>query len=114
MSGAAATSWICDSSERLIDANELSSILKHPVETASRLRGVAGLRIKAAPGATPKLSTVQHAGLRRRLLAGALAQDFSTDLWTCPRVVQLIERVYGVHYHVDHIPYVMRSLGFSV
>jgi transposase len=35
-------------------------------------------------------------------------------LWTCPRVVQLIERVYGVHYHVDHIPHVMRSLGFSV
>jgi transposase len=81
---------------------------------AFRLRGEAGLRIKAAPGATPKLSTVQRAGLRRRLLAGALAQDFSTDLWTCPRVVQLIERVYGVHYHVDHIPHVMRSLGFSV
>src|SRR5215469_13086382 len=81
---------------------------------AFRLRGEAGLRIKAAPGATPKLGTVQRAGLRRRLVAGALTQGFSTDLWTCPRVAQLIERVYGVHYHVDHIPYVMRSLGFSV
>ena len=81
---------------------------------AFRLRGEAGLRVKAAPGAAPKLSAVQRAGLRRRLVVGALAQGFSTDLWTCPRVVQLIERVYGVHYHVDHIPYVMRSLGFSV
>ena len=27
---------------------------------------------------------------------------------------ELIERHYGVRYHVDHIPYVMRTLGFSV
>jgi transposase len=80
---------------------------------AFRLRGAAGLRVKAAPGAALKLSAVQRAGLRRRLMAGALTQGFSTDLWTCPRVAQLIERVYGVHYHVDHIPYVMRSLGFT-
>ena len=79
-----------------------------------RRRGAAGLRIKRAPGAAPKMTAAQRLGLRRRLLAGALAQGYSTDLWTCPRVAQLIERVYGVHYHVDHIPYVMRSLGFSV
>ena len=81
---------------------------------AYRRRGEAGLRIKRAPGAVPKLNAVQRLGLRRRLLAGALAQGYSTELWTCPRVAQLIERVYQVHYHVDHIPYVMRSLGFSV
>jgi transposase len=81
---------------------------------AFRRRGKAGLRVQPATGATPKLSAGQRCGLRRRLMAGALAQGFTTDLWTCPRVARLIERLYGVRYHVDHIPYVMRSLGFSV
>jgi len=49
----------------------------------------------------------------RRLLSGATAQGFTTDLWTCPRIALLIERQFNVGYHVDHIPRLMRSLGFS-
>ena len=81
---------------------------------AFQRRGEVGLRVRSAAGGTPKLDGRQRFGLRRRLVAGALAQGFTTDLWTCPRIAQLIERQYGVRYHVDHIPYVMRSLGFSV
>jgi transposase len=81
---------------------------------AFRRRGAAGLRVRLAAGGAPKLDRRQRVGLRRRLVAGALVQGFTTDLWTCPRIAQLIERTYGVRYHVDHIPYVMRSLGFSV
>jgi hypothetical protein len=51
--------------------------------------------------------------LRRRLLAGAQSQGFATELWTCPRVRVLIAERYGVEYHVDHIPRLLRSLGFS-
>jgi transposase len=47
-------------------------------------------------------------------MAGACAQGFDTDLWTCPRIVQLIRRLYRVRYHVDHIPRLMANLGFSV
>ena len=81
---------------------------------AYRRRGEAGLHVKKAPGAKPKLNAYQRHGLRRRLLAGASTQGFATDLWTCPRIARLIEQHYGVQYHVDHIPYVMKSLGFSV
>ena len=44
---------------------------------------------------------------------GARSQGFDTDLWTCPRVKALIEREYGVSYHVDHIVRLLRSLGFT-
>jgi transposase len=60
------------------------------------------------------LTTVQRRGLVQRLLKGAVSQGFSTDLWTCPRIKQLIRREYGVTYHVDYIPCVMKSLGFTV
>jgi transposase len=51
--------------------------------------------------------------LAARLLKGAKANGFSTDLWTCSRIAELIERRYGVRYHVDHIPRLMASLGWS-
>jgi transposase len=44
----------------------------------------------------------------RRSLAGLEA-----DLWTCPRVQALIERQYKVRYHVDHLPRLLRRLGFT-
>lgn len=83
-------------------------------KAAFRHHGPRGLRTKPAPGQRCKLSALQRHGLTRRLLHGARAQGFSTDLWTCPRIARLIEEQYQVHYHVDHIPRLMRSLGFSV
>ena len=79
-----------------------------------RRRGQPGLRTKAAPGQPCRLSALQRHGLTRRLLGGARTQGFSTDLWTCPRIARLIERQYEVRYHVDHIPRLMHTLGFSV
>jgi len=80
---------------------------------ACRRRGEAGLRAKPAPGRSCRLSKRQRHGLRRRLLKGAKANGFATDLWTCPRVAEIIERRYGVSYHEDHIGRLLRSLGFS-
>jgi transposase len=81
---------------------------------AFRRRGEDGLKPKKAPGQRPRLTKVQRRGLVQRLLKGAVSQGFSTDLWTCPRIKQLIRREYGVTYHVDYIPCVMKSLGFTV
>ncbi|MCC7316364.1 MAG: hypothetical protein IT419_16235, partial [Planctomycetes bacterium] len=36
--------------------------------------------------------------LIQRLLKGAKANGFPTDLWTCPRIVEVIQRQYGVRY----------------
>lgn len=76
-------------------------------------RGEAGLRARPAPGRPCRLAARQRNGLRRRLLKGAKANGFPTDLWTCRRVAELIERGYGVSYHVDHIGRLLHALGFS-
>lgn len=80
---------------------------------AHRRRGERGLNPKPHPGRPSLLTTRQKNRLVKRLLKGARANGFSTDLWTCPRIVELIEHHYGVHYHVDHIPRLMASLGWS-
>ncbi|MDY7109285.1 MAG: winged helix-turn-helix domain-containing protein [Planctomycetota bacterium] len=80
---------------------------------ALRRRGEAGLNARPHPGRPCLLSGRQKQALVKRLLKGARANGFSTDLWTCPRIVELIEARYGVRYHVDHIPRLMASLGFS-
>ena len=47
------------------------------------------------------------------LLRGAWHAGFSTNLWTCLRVVQVVEKAFGVHYHVDHIGRVLHVPGWS-
>ncbi len=76
-------------------------------------KGDDGLAAKRHPGPKPKLSAYRRRLLGKRLLKGARANGFSTDLWTCPRITEVIERRYGVRYHVDHIPKLMASLGWS-
>ncbi len=44
---------------------------------------------------------------------GAKAAGFPTDLWTCPRVAELIRLQFGVRYHVDYIGPLLHSLGWS-
>jgi transposase len=78
-----------------------------------RQRGEAALRLKPHPGRQLKLSSHQRQWLRRRLLRGARANGFTTDLWTGPRVRELIQRVYRVQYHVDYVPRLLRHLGMS-
>src|SRR5512133_3894253 len=66
-----------------------------------RRKGAAGLDPRPVPGRPPKLAARQQRALVRCLLRGASAFGFATDLWTCPRIAQLIRRQWGVQYHVD-------------
>jgi transposase len=97
----------------------ISSVLKTTPQSVCRwLRkyrrsGAAGLAAEPAPGRPAKLNARQRRALVGCLLKGAGAFGFATDLWTCPRIAQLIEHRYRVHYHVDAVPRVMASLGFS-
>jgi transposase len=75
--------------------------------------GEGGLAAKPMPGRPSKLTARQRKLLVSRLLKGAKANGCPTDLWTCPRIVEVIERRFGVRYHVDHIPRLMASLGWS-
>lgn len=80
---------------------------------AYRKRGRKALTARPASGRPTKLSAREKSQLERALLKGAKAAGFSTDLWTCPRVAQLIEERFGVSFHVDHIGRLLKGLGWS-
>ncbi len=82
-------------------------------QSAYRRQGEESLRAKPASGRPPRLIQDELARLREILLEGAREQGYPTDLWTCPRVADLIKKSFGVGYHVDHIGRLLRSLGFS-
>ena len=100
-----------------------------PVDIARRLRvdrrsvrrwkaaylrdGMEGIQARPAPGRPPKLDSKAKTRLEKMLLKGARAAGFPTDLWTCPRVAQLIDVRFGVRYHVDHIGRLLRAMGWS-
>jgi transposase len=71
------------------------------------------LASKPHPGRTPYLDAEQKQRLVEILLKGPLAAGYPTDLWTCPRVAEVIAREFGVHYHVDYVWQVLRDLGWS-
>ncbi len=82
-------------------------------KAAARKHGEAGVRARAAPGRPSKLSLVHKRRLEALLLKGPLASGFDTDLWTCPRVAELIKRRFAIDYHVDHIGRLLHDLGWS-
>ena len=82
-------------------------------KASKRTKGIASLKAKPAPGRPSRLGPRQKQKLRQRLLKGASYNGFATDLWTCPRVAQMIRSRFKVDYHVDHLSRLLRSLGFS-
>lgn len=80
---------------------------------AYRKSGAAALRARPAPGRPSALDDKAKARLERLLLKGAKAAGYPTDLWTCPRVAELIAEQFGVEYHVDHIGRLLRGMGWS-
>src|SRR5205807_4191179 len=57
-----------------------------------RRHGVSGLAAQPVPGRPPKLTVTQEKVVRRWLTDRPSAFGFATDLWTAPRLAQLIER----------------------
>lgn len=58
---------------------------------------------KAIPGRTPRLSTEQLDELVALLHQGAVAHGWDNEIWTCPRVTELIHRHFGISFHPDHV-----------
>jgi transposase len=73
-----------------------------------------GLAAKPHPGRKRRLSAADHRRLERLLAQGAKAHGWCNDLWTCPRVVELIRRHFGVEYHPDHVRKILvERLGWT-
>jgi len=75
--------------------------------------GRGAIRAKPASGRPTKLDPQAKKALEDALLRGARQAGYATDLWTCPRIAQVIHKTFGVRYHVDHIGRLLRSLGWS-
>jgi transposase len=75
--------------------------------------GLEALAAKRHPGPEPKLSEDQRQELKDILLAGPIKAGYHNELWTCPRVAQVIYQQFGVEYHTAHVWKVLRSLGFT-
>lgn len=80
---------------------------------AWRKGGIRAIAAKPHPGPTPRLSPKQKRQLEKILLRGSLAAGYSSDLWTCPRVAEVIRRQFGVKYHADHVWRLLRALNWS-
>jgi transposase len=78
-----------------------------------RKRGISGIRSRPNFGRPPRLDSRKRYRLEQILLKGAHGAGFETDLWTCPRVVHVINETFGIRYHVDHIGRLLHSLGWS-
>jgi transposase len=51
--------------------------------------------------------------LEQALRRGARANGYPTELWTLPRITEVIESLLGVSYHPGHVWRLMGQLGWS-
>ena len=82
-------------------------------KAAYRAKGTKGIKAEPAPGRPPRLSEAGKKKLEKVLLKGARSAGFPTDLWTCPRIAQVINDRFDVSYHVDHVCRLLHSMGWS-
>ena len=76
---------------------------------AWRQGGREALRSAGPAGRKSKLSAEQLAQVENALVKGAAAYGYLTDVWTLPRVAEVIQHVTGVAYHPGHVWYVLRD-----
>ena len=90
---------------------EASSVMRW--RDARARHGEAGLAVRKASGRPPRLKASQKERVIQLLLKGAPAQGHRTDVWTTPRIAELIATRFGVRYHPDHVGRLLHQLGWS-
>lgn len=78
-----------------------------------RQDGQAGLVWHKPNGPACRLTNEQVAILLEELNKGAVAQGFAGDIWTRPRVNQVINRLFGVNYDPSQIGRLLKRAGWS-
>jgi transposase len=76
--------------------------------------GEVGLKAAGRAGRNPKLTAEQLARVEQELLRGPTAQGYATEVWTLPRIAQVIRKLTGVQYHPGHVWRLLRALEWSV
>lgn len=81
--------------------------------TARKRDGVEALAAKPHPGPTPKLTPTQMRRLEKMLVQGPTRHGYATELWTCKRVAELIEKRFGVRYDTSGVWHLLNRIGWS-
>ena len=76
-------------------------------------KGDQGLAAKPHPGRKAKLSDAQRKKLIALLKKGPQAHGYKTDLWTLPRVAEVIHNRFAVRYDPSHVWRILNALGWS-
>src|ERR1051326_2075889 len=85
----------------------------HKWLSAYRRGGLEGLAVRVSTGRKKKLTTKQQAALKKIIVAGAVKAGFDNEIWTSKRVLQVIKDEFDVDYHANHLPKLLRGLGFT-
>ena len=73
-----------------------------------------GLNACPHPGPQARLTEEQEFQLEALLMAGATSHGWPNELWTAPRVGQVIRRYFGIQYHPDHVRKILKKrLGWT-
>lgn len=67
-----------------------------------------GLAARPHPGPKPLLSDAELAELEALLLRGPTAHGWANELWTAPRVAEVIRRRFGISYHPEHVRKILK------
>lgn len=98
---------------------EVARELGVSIQTASEWRkrwaegGKAALRAAGRAGRLPKLTAEELAKVDAALRKGPKANGYPTELWTLPRVAEVIKATTGVDYHPGHVWRLLRQMGWS-
>ena len=82
-------------------------------DKARRQGGAAALKAKPHSGPKPKLNASQMRRLERLLLQGPRTHGYATELWTLPRIAELIGKRFAVTYDPSAVWHVMRRMNWS-
>ena len=75
--------------------------------------GREALRARRAPGRPRRLSDAEVGQLETALLAGPQRHGYATELWTLPRITELIATRFGVRYNPSHVWKLLHRMGWS-
>jgi transposase len=75
--------------------------------------GPEALRARPAPGRSPRLTPGELRSIPEFLWHGPEAYDFRGQVWTCARIVKVVEWEFGVRYHKDHVGRLLKALHWT-
>lgn len=78
-----------------------------------REKGIEALQYKKIAKKPARLSQPQKAMLVVMLSQGAENFGYVGQIWTQARVAELIERKFGINYHVNHVGKILKACGWT-